>query len=232
MRKSLHMIELKVDSRGVAAWQRQQGLQRSTASLDMAYHQLLTETFGDLAPRPFRVMRNRILYGYTDRCADGLLAMAETVAPPGPMATLNVKGILSKQVPDSWPHDKVLAFEVVVQPLKRPRTASGKIINVDALRPEMPQTREHREIVYRDWLQEHVDRETGAEILDSYLHDFRIARSVRRRRARSFSHPVAVMRGKLRVTHDGRFNTWLKHGVGRQTRYGYGMILIRPNIEK
>ena len=102
--QSLFMIRAEVALREFRRWMGIRGLQDA----DHAMHCLLTESFGELAPRPFRLLMPRgqargVLYGYA-RVEDNDLRGTEAVfADPAQARILPPDHIASKLMPLARP---------------------------------------------------------------------------------------------------------------------------------
>jgi len=91
---------------------------------DHAMHCLLKECFGDIAPKPFRLMlprdgRRGTLYGYSRADADELRDAASMLACPLQERVLPLSSIDSKSMPSEWQAGRRLGFEVRVRPIVR-----------------------------------------------------------------------------------------------------------------
>ena len=234
----LFMIRAEVALREFRRWMGMRRLQDA----DHAMHCLLTESFGDLAPRPFRLIMPRgqprgVLYGYARDEASALHDAAGTFADPSQLHILLTDRVASKPMPSAWQTGKRLGFETRVRPIvRRSRNADcrpGKECDAFALeasrypKGEMPHSREE---VYTEWLSNQFDRRGGAQIDRgrTRLVSFQRTRAVRKRHARHSEGPDAVMRGVLTITDPDAFSNLLAHGIGRHRAYGYGMLLLRP----
>ena len=234
----LQMIRADIDVRNFWRWAGTRRLQ----DLDYAMHCLLTESFGDLAPKPFRVIIPRggsrgVLYGYGTGNADTLREAAEICADPLQCRVIPASSLDTKEMPSEWRTDKQLGFETRVRPVvRRTRNADcrpGKewdAFQLEAIRyPKcaMPRSREE---VYADWLSDQFERRGGArlDMSKTKLVSFQRTRTVRKRRARYSEGPDTVMRGVLAITDSDAFSELLAHGIGRHRAYGYGMLLLRP----
>ena len=234
----LFMIRAEVALREFRRWM---GIKR-LQDADHAMHCLLTESFGELAPRPFRLIMPRgqsrgVLYGYARVEDNALCDAAGTYADPSQARILTPDGIASKPMPSVWKTGKRLGFETRVRPIvRRSRNADcrpGKECDAFALeasrypKGEMPHS---REVIYTDWLSSQFERRGGAQ-LDrdrTQLVSFQRTRAIRKRHARHSEGPDAVMRGVLTITDPDAFSSLLAHGIGRHRAYGYGMLLLRP----
>lgn len=118
--KTLYMVRAGIDGREFRRWMGSRQLEDA----DHAMHCLLTECFGDLAPKPFRLMmprdgRGGTLYGYASAQADALRDMASMCACPLQERVLPLAGIDSKPMPSAWQQGRRLGFEVRVRPIVR-----------------------------------------------------------------------------------------------------------------
>ena len=234
----LQMMRADIDVRAFQRWAGTRRLQ----DLDYAMHCLLTESFGDLAPKPFRVILPRgaprgVLYGYGTGDADALREASGICADPLQCRIIPAATLDSKAMPAEWRPGKQLGFETRVRPIvRRTRNADcrpGKewdAFQLEAIRyprGEMPRSREK---VYADWLSGQFARRGGAQldVGKTRLVAFQRTRAVRKRRACYSEGPDAVMRGILTITDSGAFAALLAHGIGRHRAYGYGMLLLRP----
>lgn len=234
----LFMIRAEVALR---AFQRWMGIRR-LQDADHAMHCLLTESFGELAPRPFRLLMPRgqargVLYGYARVEDNDLRGTATAYAGPEQVLILPPDHIASKPMPVEWRSGRKLGFEVRIRPtVRRSRNADfrpGKECDAFALEAsrhaqgEMPHSRES---VYADWLSGQFERRGGAQLdrARTRLVSFQRTRAVRKRHARHSEGPDAVMRGVLTITDPDAFSNLLANGIGRHRAYGYGMLLLRP----
>ena len=236
---ALQMVRAEISVRDFQRWMGTRRLQDT----DHAMHCLLTECFGDLAPKPFRLVVPRggstgCLYGYGQADADGLRDAAAVCADPLQARILPAGSIDSKPMPMKWAKDKRFGFDIRIRPIVR-RTDNaqerpGKECDAflyEALRyPEKSGMTRTREQVYAQWLAEQFHRK-GAAALDvesARLVSFQRTRAHRKLRSRHTEGPDAVMRGELTVSDPDAFADMLSQGIGRHRAYGYGMLLLRP----
>lgn len=235
----LQLIRANVRVRDFHRWMGDRLLQDA----DHAMHCLLTECFGDLAPKPFRLIVPRgatcgVLYGYGHAEADALREAADICACPLQAKILPGHTLNSKPMPTEWRIEKQLGFETRIRPIvRRSRNAescSGREWDAFQLKAmqypknEMPWSREE---VYRKWLSDQFVRRGGARLESAELRSFQRTRAVRKLRARNSKGsegPDAIMRGVLTITDADAFTTLLTQGIGRHRAYGYGMLLLRP----
>ena len=232
----LQLIRADVRIRDFQRWMGCKRLQDA----DHAMHCLLTECFGDLAPKPFRLIVPRgavcgVWYGYGHAGADSLRDAAGIYADPLQAKIIPVHTINSKPMPTEWRADKQLGFETRIRPIvRRSRNAEShpgrewdafQLKAMQYPKNEMPCSREE---VYREWLSGQFDRRGGARLESAELRSFQRTRAVRKLRARHSEGPDAVMRGVLTITDAAAFTALLTQGIGRHRAYGYGMLLLRP----
>ena len=122
----LHMIRADIDALQFRRWMGS----RRLVDDDHATHCLLTECFGDIAPKPFRLMlprdgRRGTLYGYSRVHADELRDAASLFACPLQEKALPLASLDSKPMPSSWQSGKRLGFEVRIRPVVRPTKNAG-----------------------------------------------------------------------------------------------------------
>ena len=247
----LQLIRADVRVRDFQRWMGGKRLQDA----DHAMHCLLTECFGDLAPKPFRLIVPRgaacgVLYGYGHAEADALRESAGIYADPLQAKILPGYTINSKPMPTAWRAGKRLGFETRIRPIVRlekdpSRIPSGvqRRFKEGGLRPgkecdaflweaikhpEIGAMKRSREEVYTEWLSDQFDRRGGARLESAELRSFQRTRAVRKLRACHSEGPDAVMRGVLTITDTTAFTALLARGVGRHRAYGYGMLLLRP----
>ena len=245
--RPLYMIRADLDVRAFHRWAASRGLiARSGFDEGFAMHHLLGQSFGDLAPRPFRVILPRdrgrptgVLYGYCRATADDLREAAAACADPLQAQALPAAGIDGKPMPGEWGPGRRLGFEVLVRPIVRRKRvpplrghAERDAFQVEAdpnlagRKAGETMTRS-REEVYADWLGERL-KPNGARLDGATLQSFQRVRSMRKLRSRPTEGPSALMRGTLTVTGAEAFASLLVRGVGRHCAYGYGMLLLRP----
>ena len=233
----LQMVRAEVNVREFQRWAGMRRLQDS----DHAMHCLLKETFGELAPQPFRLIVPRggsrgCLYGYGRASAGDLQEAANTFADPQQLRALPPSIIDSKPMPSEWQSGKRLGFELRVRPVLRKCGRSATpgaeqdVFQVEAERypkKEMPHSREE---VYAGWLSGKLNEDQGVSLDSSQtkLVSFQRTRSFRKLHTRYVEGPDAVMRGGLTITDPEAFAQLLARGVGRHRAYGYGMLLLRP----
>ena len=124
--RSIHMIRADLDVIAFNRWAGSRGLiARNAFDEGFAMHCLLVESFGDRAPKPFRLIiprdpnRGGVLLGYSSHDADALRDAAATFTDPLQARVLPASGFDSKPMPSSWTPGRRLGFEVLVRPIVR-----------------------------------------------------------------------------------------------------------------
>ena len=241
---AIQMIRAELDIREFHRWAGIRGL-ISGSSFDegFAMHCLMVESFGDLAPRPFRTIvpstrgtRVGTLYGYARCTADELRDTAAIFCDPLQAKILPASRIDNKLMPRTWQQGKRLGFEVLVRPtIRRARGSDRAGRECDAFQAEAErhgkgEMHRSREEVYTDWLKERLESRGAAHMESANLAMFQRTHTVRKLHNRSSEGPHALMRGTLTITDPVEFASLLANGVGRHKAYGYGMLLLRPAL--
>lgn len=239
---SLQMIRADIDIREFHRWAGARGLiSRAAFDEGFAMHCLLVESFGELAPKPFRVItpttrgkRTGTLYGYAPCHAGDLRDAAATYCDPLQAKILPASRIDSKPMPSEWQSGKRLGFEVLLRPtIRRARGSAKAGSECDAFQAEaerhdkgmMPRSREQ---VYTDWLKNRLESRGAAHLENATLAMFQRARAIRKLHGRPSEGPHALMRGTLTISEPAAFARMVAGGIGRHKAYGYGMLLLRP----
>ena len=237
---NLQMVRAQIESRDFRRWMGERRLRDP----DHAMHCLLTECFGELAPRPFRTIlprdgSNGTLYGYGRSDASVLRESVAMCADPLQSRILPGDKLDTKSMPTMWQVGRQLGFETRVRPVvRRSRNASVRpekecdAFLWEALKYPEGEMNRSREQVYTDWLSEQLDRRGGARLEPEHtrLVSFQRIRAFRKAQP-AFRHsegPDAVIRGILTITDPESFADLLAKGIGRHKAYGYGMLLLRP----
>lgn len=240
---SLNMLQLEPDLAALVRFLVSQG-QHHWADQDLGYgtHAWLAATFGELAPRPFRLFRDRSarrppkLLAYTSHSLQELADYAITFAEPAAQAVCDPRtGLQLAALPAAWPTGHRYGFEVLACPTAR-KSRSGQEKDVFLQRADHaePGTTLDRAQVYGEWLQSQTRLAVALESVS--LDGFSLSGQLRRRqptasRDRTERHlvrPRALLRGVLRVTDSDAFAALLARGIGRHRSFGYGMLLLRP----
>jgi|HigsolmetaAR201D_1030396.scaffolds.fasta_scaffold03262_9 CRISPR associated protein. len=239
---ALHIISLPVDLRELRRLMAVNGL---GADEGRALHHFLCEAFGKSAVQPFRLMPGRsgarlaTLYGYTGQTETQLRNTLAETAPPESASVFDLEHLAVKAMPESWRAGRRLAFDVRVRPVRRLHAPLGHFTRkgaevdawlVETLRrfpdgpPEDAGERLQRDQVYTQWLAKRLD---GAARIET-VRMARIERTLAVRYGATSHGPDVTLHGELSITDGAAFAEKLRHGLGRHTAYGYGMLLLRP----
>lgn len=173
----LTMLQFQPDAFRASAWMAEHGVTRPGHDDGYGWHALFKAAFGDLAPKPFRVIevKNQPLFvlAYTTVTATALREHAAAFAEPAVVAALNLEtGLCEKRMPDRFATGQRFGFEVRVRPTVRQdrggdRTASREkdafLAALDKLSPRGDRPDITRADIYRQWL---GDRLAPAAILE------------------------------------------------------------------
>ena len=172
----LQMIRGSVDERSFQRWAGSgQLMSRHAFDEGYAMHCFLAGVFGELAPKPFRLIFSRpkdnrrgVFYGYSRTSVAALREAAAQFADPLQARVLPGAGLDSKPMPTTWKAGTRLGFEVLTRPtVRRARGSKNAGAEIDAFQWEaerfppatMPRSRED---VYTDWLSQQFERHGGA----------------------------------------------------------------------
>ncbi|MEM7586352.1 MAG: type I-E CRISPR-associated protein Cas6/Cse3/CasE [Acidobacteriota bacterium] len=268
MTHDLHMAQLELDVSALMRDARDHGwLIRQPTSTGKKHrdwddpghlvHHKLAALFGDVAPKPFRILsagekqRGRWLQllGYTALDASQLRQRAEEFALPTDQEACRLETLRTKPMPDSlFQPERHLGFELRACPVVRlngtqtiqwedgPETfGPGAELDAYFHRRYIHGDKDlDRQAVYLDWLHQRLERAGGANITEGRLHAFRRVRIMRRkhrgdkRPTRVSERPDALLKGTLKVTDGAAFRRLVTHGIGRHKGFGFGMLLLRP----
>ncbi len=235
----MHMIDLRVDSGRLSRFVASQGQFGRDDDYGYAIHSWLLATFGNIAPKPFRLLDQHDLrvLAYSQFSFEQLLSQAKLVAEPAVFAVCDWAASAGKEMPiDALVADRVVNFEVRVCPVTRSDAGER-----DIFLSEVEYAEQHgrdprsRSDLYVDWLSKRIQDSLAALVLDCTLIGFRRVSSIRKavatdkkRKSASIQRPDALLSGRLMIKESARFVELLAHGIGRHRSFGYGMMLIRP----
>jgi CRISPR system Cascade subunit CasE len=240
---TLHLVQLALDGRRLHALGRDRRLPSLPADIGYLVHCLLGELFGELAPRPFRIVsddaRGVAVLGHCDADAATLQDHATRFADPSVHAACDWQALATKPFPVEWPAGTRLGFSVRCCPVVR-KAADGthhrKGAEVDAFVSRCWEVERdvpvERASVYAEWLRGQLERRGGARLLEARLGRFRLLDLLRRdhaprRTAREQRRPDATLEGTLEVTDGPAFLELLRTGIGRHRAFGFGLLLLR-----
>jgi CRISPR system Cascade subunit CasE len=240
---SLYMIQMQLDPMSFVRFLESQGLNRKEDE-DLGYgaHAWLTSVFGELAPRPFRVLmaardrRPPKILGYAQQPHSVLVERARSFSEPFTLSVCDLdRHIDSRKMPNRWATGTRLGFEVLACPVgRKSRSGVEKDIYLIRADAEGSSKRLTREKVYGAWLAGQLEPACRVERLE--LRGFHLVNQARRSSSMDKNRqglarlvrPQAHLAGHLEVMDDEAFGKILTRGVGRHRAFGYGMLLLRP----
>lgn len=169
---ALSMIELRPEILKATAWMMEQprGIIRSGHDDGYGWHAILAAAFGDVAPKPFRIIelagRKPQLLAYTSAGPMELIEHARLHADPAVYRALGIDAIAHKPMPNSFRIGQRFGFEIRVRPTvrqdrdgdrHRARERDAFLAAIDAeplprgARPDLV-----REAVYQNWFEKRL----------------------------------------------------------------------------
>lgn len=236
----LHMIELRLDLEALLRYVSDQGFSIQDDDLGYGVHAWMAAAFGDLAPKPWRLLVDRRrpprILGYSCHDAQALRQTLREFAHPGVFAvTADPSYMITSRPMPVFASGRRLAFELLVSPVGRKASTGVEkdlfLIAADSSREKSLQ----RETVYLNWVRERMERGSACTITTIQMSGFRLVRITRRtqeknskRIRRNLIRPHVLICGELMVSQPDAFNLLLSQGVGRHRSFGYGMLLLKP----
>ncbi len=251
MTQDLHLVRMNIDAQALYRFARQSRLAARDFDEGYAVHTLLAALFDHgaspetrVAPKPFRVVdpANRIIevLGYAKLPHQALAERAKAFADPLAWDICNLEGLASRPVP-RFQEGSELGFSVRVCPVRRVAKRGNQRqdrAEVDVFLAKVwalndPEAEVDREAVYREWLQQEIEKDGAAVLRSAELTSFQLGRQHRRtqgqqRQAARLSHPEAHFEGVLAVRDPATFAERLRRGLGRHRSFGFGMLLLKP----
>lgn len=240
MSSPLHMLRMNLDPQALVRFAQAQGLNHAhDEDLGYATHAWLAACFGELAPKPFRVLDASkpclTLLAYSEPSRADLAEHATIFAAPEARRVLDPRTLRQARMPERWREGVRLGFELLVCPITRQGQSEKDVFlrRLGRLPPEVSPP--ERGAVYREWLAAQL--EDAAALESFHLEGFRLTRVLRRsqstaqarmRSAQLITRPRALCRGTLTVRDGDRFQGLLRRGIGRHRAFGYGMLLLHP----
>ena len=231
----LHMVQMQMSSRDLARSAKTQNIPTSANDVGYALHGQLAALFGNLAPKPFRAIERKgfvTVLGYGSADQRALRDQMDIVAEPFDQRSL--RDLATKTMPEAWPKDRRLGFEVRVCPTIRQGSKELDVYLSTVQRLEKGETADAREHVYGQWLARKLAG--AAELTSCRMDRFRLIQLFRRHQDRSTKgrktsrpmFPEAVLQGDLTIQDGAAFAKLLARGIGRHRAFGFGMLLLRP----
>lgn len=227
----LYLVRLPVSHVPLLRFAAEQGIHDPDPCLGYTLHAWLRALFGVHAPRPFRFFeRRREVLGYVRDNTEVLLQHAQDFGHPLAWAALDIAGVASKPMPNSWPAGRRLHVEVLACPVVR-HGQDEKDAYLHAL-DQAVEPAPRRAEVYRRWL---VARCEGVlEFEQVELRGMHARVKVLRRarngqnKLRTVERPQVLFAGAGKVIDGERFGELLRRGIGRHRAFGLGMLSVAP----
>jgi CRISPR system Cascade subunit CasE len=230
---TLHLIEIDLDIKHVVH------ARHIGDGLDPGYflHGWLASVFGPTKLQPFRLMERpggTRLLGYANQDAAALTEAADQFAEPTPRK--GVRSIRSKPMPETWRTGSRVGFELRCVPATRagkdgPSWKKGTERDVYLVAKERNEEAV-RELVYRNWVAEQLQRRGGVVLQEFTLRQHRRAQLVRpdhkAKQRRVLTLPEIEAQGVFTITEESDMGALLSAGVGRHRAFGFGLLLLRP----
>lgn len=228
----IYMIRAHVDIARLDHWiDGRQIFRRKPRDLGFAMHMLLTEIFGESAPRPYLIKNRRgsaylALYGYSPSTAEQLTRNIDEFAAPNQIGV--IKAMESKPMPATFECGRTLGYEIRARPTERRERVEIDTATLQAERAlergENPPTQQQ---AYASWLALRL-QDNGAKMIDAKILRANLAWAVRNNRSKPKIGPAATISGHLQIMDPKKFAQAIARGIGRHKAYGYGMLMIHP----
>jgi CRISPR system Cascade subunit CasE len=234
----LHLISFAIDRSKLVSLASGRGTIPPSGDLGYAFHQVLNETFGADAPKPFHFFDEfgGRLIAYSPHDANALQELARRRRAEVPASTaaseaLSLPSIHAHPLPESWAAGVRYRFSVRARPVCRvahnrerglPRECDV-FLRAVATKPNDSEW-VNKQGVYAAWFREQIP-ESAAEFKS--VHISRLGRiQVYRKGAPRLQGPDVTYSGILEVGDPDSFQACLQRGVGRHRAFGFGMLLL------
>ncbi len=235
----LHLITFAAERAKLVSFASARGTIPASGDLGYAFHQVLAETFGAAAPKPFQIAEDGswgvVAYSSLDAEAlrEAALTQREAAVPAWQLASeaIGLASMTSTPMPSNWVPAQDLAFSVRTRPVCRishhrerglPRECDVFLRAVASKSGEGEWLA--REDVYLAWFREQIP-EAAATLPSVRLTRFKLT-GVYRKGAPRLDGPDATFSGVLRPAEPEAFLSLLHRGIGRHRAFGFGMILL------
>lgn len=179
-----------------------------------------------------------LCYSSVDK--ETLQLLAQGYASPTVYDIVNWERVAAKPMPEFFPENMKLSFELRTTPIMR-KASDGykwkKGQEIDVFLSKVWETDNsnlelNREEIYAEWLKELFLRQGGAKIETVDVQRFSLESMSRRnhepkRKVTLIQRPDVTFSGILKVTDSKLFIRLLANGLGRHRSFGFGMLKIR-----
>ncbi|WP_231909308.1 type I-E CRISPR-associated protein Cas6/Cse3/CasE [Candidatus Protochlamydia naegleriophila] len=237
------MIRFLIDTVRFYDFAKRRGLLSNSCDDGYAVHSLVSELWGEMAPKPFFVSGGESRYltvlAYSTSSKSKFIEHAQAFADPSCYEVVKWEHFSEKQMPSDWGNGLVLGFKVRVCPIKRSsKNSSGG--EKDAYLAHIEYTKSlgddssqsmTRFDVYKEWLKEQLEKNDSVRVEKVGVDAFQFTKFQRRNQKRKVAileRPDVVLKGVLRILDGKSFCSLLERGVGRHRSFGFGMLLLHP----
>lgn len=216
---------------------------------DMGYlvHMELEGLWQKEGPKPFLIEEKLgsplvVVMGYMaipshlDRAlplGEQLTTWAQIASDPDVFNAVEWGNVAAKPVPEAFRSGQTFEFRIRVSPTIHEREGHHDAFILACRKAQAEGgPRVDRQEVYRGWLARELERGGGASLLACHLESFALTPVWRRtqgaeRQGRTFRLPDATLQGMVQVGDPAAFAKLLQAGIGRQTAFGFGMLLLK-----
>lgn len=243
MDEPLYIIRAVLDPRALLRTFVRRSRQPNAFDLGYIVHCAIVEVFGDMAPGPFSIEKSgpRIeVLGYGRHTSQALANRARKEDRSPLWEAFRWDDLDSKRFPTRFRPGTRLRFKVRTCPVVRhargakDRRAGAEVDAFLAAATRVgADTVVDRQTVYTDWLRAAIDRSGGAccdAVRLTAMRRTRLIRRNSRREIHTIERPDVTFEGTLTVTDSDAFRALLKRGLGRHRTFGFGMLLLRPEV--
>jgi CRISPR system Cascade subunit CasE len=245
---TLYLLSFRPDMQRLLALAARERLLPPGGDLGYALHAVFAASFGDFAPKPYRLFApgepgggpSGRLLAYAPRPLAELTRRAALYADPAFLNVLAPDTADDKPMPTDFAPGTRLGFSVRLRPVQRTGASRdgetrGRERDVYRGQPGPMNAAATRAAVYRAWLAQYLRRDGAAVMSDATAVNairqtklFARDRSEDARRNRAVDGPDVTVDGVLEIDNPPAFAALLERGVGRFRAFGFGMLLLRP----
>lgn len=228
----MFMVKMDVNIASLTRWAKRNGLFVQNVEDDLGYglHAILINLFGESAPRPFFLQKDRSGYsllGYTMANKTDMLDYVSAFADPDACAAIDIENIGHKKMPSSFKSGAYFGFSVRCRTTIRNHNENGKYVEKDAYTLDASLSKFGN---YASWLEGRL-KKAGCGLRDVKITRALNTISLRRDENRKLvpvSGPDISFSGTLFIENDALAATGLYNPIGRHGAFGYGMVLLSP----
>lgn len=243
MTQPLYMIRFLLDTVRFYDFAKRRGLLSNSCDDGYAVHSLVSELWGEMAPKPFFVSgsesKHLTVLAYSVFPKSKLIDRAQAFADPSCYEAVKWEYFSEKQMPSEWGNGLVLGFKVRVCPVKRSSKGSSGgekdayLSHIEYQNSLEGQSRQPmtRFDVYKEWLRARLEKNSSVAVEKVEIDAFQFTKSQRRNQKRKVTiieRPDVVLKGELKILDGKSFCSLLEQGVGRHSSFGFGMLLLYP----